>query len=167
MNAKLLIIILGGLIVLFFVGTSWGVLSDDQSVGGVAEAVVNMVRGLQKDEPLDASDVMDADPADCRELFRREEYTLDGRQACRLVVDESSVPVRTLTLRHQHGNPVELEMRMGDDEDMDPEMLPVEDEEGQEKHEIELQFVPDGGRLTITCKRTGGPNQCVLAVVSP
>lgn len=171
MNAKLLLLILGGLIVLFFVGTGWGLLSGDQSVGGAAEAIVNMVRGLQAKEPLSPDEVVNATPANCRRQLRQRRFTLAQGESCQFDVGESSTPVRTLTLRlqssdTQSGDEVELEMDP-DEGDMDPVTLSAEEKDGQRDDELEVQFVREGGRLVITCTdATGVQNQCVIDVIS-
>lgn len=166
MNAKLLIIILGGLIVLFFVGTGWGLLSDDSSIGGAAETIVTVVRGLQAKAPLSPEEVIDATPANCRGQLRQRQFALAQGDVCQLEVGESSTPVRTLTLRLQRGEQVELRMVAGGESGTDQtEELPLD--EGEDRRRLELQFVREGGRLTITCvPRAGSDDQCILEVLS-
>lgn len=163
MNAKLLLIILGALVALFFVGTSWGLLSDDQSVGGAAEAVVRMVRGLQDEEPLTSSDVIDTAPAHCREQLHRRQFILAAGQSCRLHVGEASDPVRTLTLRLQQGREAVLRMQTaGEDDTEQTQVLPTENEARQ----IELQFLSRGGQLTVLCRDgAGSQSRCVMDVL--
>lgn len=166
MSPKLLLIILGVLVVLFFVSTGWGLSSDDQSVGGAAEAVVNMVRGLQSTEPLSPDDVIGAEPANCRDQLRQNQFNLGQGQSCQLDVGEASVPVRALTLDLQEGNQVRLRMIAGGEIGMDQtETLPTDNDDDQRR--IELQFVREGGRLVITCTN-GSPlqNRCVINVLS-
>lgn len=167
MSPKLLLIILGVLVVLFFVSTGWGLSSDDQSVGGAAEAVVNMVRGLQSTEPLSPDDVIGAEPANCRDQLRQNQFNLGQGQSCQLDVGEASVPVRTLTLRLQQGNQVDLRMIAGGGNGMDQtETLPIDNDDDPRR--IELQFVQEGSQLVFTCTSGAGPqNRCVLNVLSP
>jgi hypothetical protein len=166
MSAKRMLIILGVLIALFFVVTGWGQLSDEQSAGGVAEAIVNMIRWLETKEPLSPNDLASANPSDCREQLRRKQFTLAEGQSCRLEVGDASDPVRTLTLRLQQGRRVHLQMIGGGENGVDQtETLPTDSEEDPAR--IELQFVREGGRLVIACTDATPPqNQCVLNVLS-
>ena len=160
-----MLIILGVLIALFFVVTGWGQLSDEPSAGGVAEAIVNMVRGLEtKKEPLSPNDLTDADPPDCREQLRRKQFTLPEGQSCRLEVGAASDPVRILTLQLQQGNQVRLRLSAGGEDDTErTTTLPAD---GETPKTLELQFVREGGRLVIACTdATGAQNQCVIDVM--
>lgn len=165
MNAKLLLVIVGALVVLFFVGTSWGLLSDDQSVGGAAKTVVNMVRGLQEKEPLTSSDVSRAVPPTCREQLRRGQFKVSESESCQLNVGDASTPVRTLTLGLQQGNQVRLRLIAGGENRMDQtETLPTDSNDDPRR--IELQFVREGGQLVITCTNVASPqNVCVINVL--
>jgi len=164
MSAKRMLIILGVLIALFFVATGWGQLSDEPSAGGVSEAVVNMVRGLQSKEPLSPNDLIGANPSDCREQLRRKQFTLAEGQSCELGVGEASDPVRTLTLQLQQGHQVRLRLSAGEEDDTkQTETLPTD---GETPKNLELQFIREGGRLVLACTdATGAQNQCVIDVM--
>lgn len=159
-----MLIILGVLIALFFVATGWGQFSDEQSAGGVAKAIVNMVRGLETKEPLSPNDLIDADPPNCREQLRRKQFTLPEGQSCHLEVGEASDPVRTLTLQLQQGNQVRLRLSVGEEDDTEQTAtLPTD---GENPKNLELQFVREGGRLVIACPESvSSPRQCVLTVL--
>jgi len=164
MSANRLLIILGVLIALFFVVTGWGQLSDEQSAGGVSEAVVNMVRGLQSKAPLSPNDLIGANPPDCREQLRRKQFTLAEGQSCELGVGEASDPVRTLTLQLQQGHRVRLRLSAGEEDDTEQtETLPTD---GETPKNLELQFMREGGRLVIACtEASSSQRQCVITVL--
>lgn len=164
MSAKRMLIILGVLIALFFVVTGWGQLSDEQSAGGVAKAIVNMIRGLETKEPLSPNDLTGADPPDCREQLRRKQFTLAEGQSCELAVGDASAPsVRTLTLQLQQGNQVRLRLSAGEDDDTEQTAtLPTD---GENPKTLELQFGRERGRLVIACPESvSSSRQCVLTV---
>lgn len=167
MKPKLLIIILGVLIALFFVSTSWGLLSNDASVGGTAEAVVNMIWSLQDQakEPLSRGDVVGASSTDCRDQLRRGRFVLSRGGFCHVDIGKSSVPVRTLPVVHEEGPPVELEMKVEDGDRGQKETIPLD--EGDEPERLEVQFMREGARLFIRCTRQPSlQNRCVVTTPS-
>jgi hypothetical protein len=86
---------------------------------------------------------------------------LTSGQSCRIDVGEASVPVRSLTVRREHGR-IELGLTLAGPASMkDTYQLPTSDDE----HQIELQFGSEGGRFTITCRRGGvDRDQCLIDV---
>lgn len=167
MKPKPLILILGVLITIFFLSTSWGLLSDDASVGKTAEAIVNMIRGLQDQakEPLAQADVVGTSSADCREQLGRRRFVLSRGESCRIDVRKSSVPVRTLTVVHQEGPPVELAMKAEDGDREQKETIPLD--EGDEPERLEVQFMREGARLLLRCTRQPSlQNRCVVTTPS-
>ena len=163
MSAKGLVLLLGLLIALFFLSMMLGPGSGDQSVGGVAEAVVDLVRGFRKEDPLTLADLAGTTPAACQEQLRRGRFTLAEGQSCRLEVGDASAPVRTLTLRLQRGRQAALRLMTGGEGGRtQTQELPTSADERQ----LTLQFVSEGGTLNIACRRGAGPQaQCLLDVL--
>ena len=160
MSAKGLLLVLGLLIALFFLSMVLGPGSGDQSVGGVAEAVVDLVRGLRKEEPLRLADLAGTTPPACRKQLRRGRFALAEGQSCRLEVGDASAPVRTLTLRLQRGRQAALRLTTGGR--TQTQELPTSADERQ----LTLQFVSEGGTLSIACRQGAAPQaQCLLDVL--
>lgn len=161
MNSKLLFIILGLLVGLFFLTTGLGLSTDDGSVGGLAETVVEMVRGLRADtEPLRSSDLAATTPSDCRNQLNQRQLTLMEGESCRFDIERTSDPVRTLKLCLRPGGEAEVSMRLDGEHGTElTQKLSTQDS----KRELELQFPSSGGRLTVTCT-TGNDreNRCVI-----
>lgn len=147
MSAKKMILILGGLVVVFFLATGWGQMSGGNSVGPVAESVMRMLKLVKSSERLEPSDVRSG----C--FGRLQSVTLGEGESCRLQVrpNDDAKPVRALELRLEQGTEVLVKTRDGSQ---------TLHRDTPNKQKLTVQFPRESGELTleaVDCR-----NQCEI-----
>jgi hypothetical protein len=161
MNAKVLFILLGAIVILFAIVVVWGNWRGVPDEIEFPPAWAQSLAGRAA-EPLDVDDLKLTTNTGCREQMRAGTFRLSPGVQCVLFVDEARAPTRTLTLAHQQGPQIEVHVDHVSDSRFDGS---TELNSSAKRDTVDVYVFSEGGTITIPCPAGVTSLGCVIGVV--
>ena len=156
MKPGVFFIIVGVLILLAVAGIGAGALQE----GDTGEPIATphwgeRIRSVLT-QPLSSDDVRTAFPSACRDQMRAGAFQLQPNSSCTLIIVQSRVNVRTLTLRLAEGTRATVEVNPAGENQMKyTRTLETGGNVPEDKSEAEITIFKEGGGLEIRCTGAG------------
>ncbi len=152
MNPKVFFVIVALLVIVALVGVGAGLGKSDEKLDLKFGGLDQIGASLTRDQALTASDITNAIPASCLDLFKNGSLELKALQSCAFTVGASERPSRKVSVSTPAGQNLSVMARMPVDKDnqltINKTLAPPAP--------AELQFFKEGGNFSITCLTHAG-----------